>query len=202
MLKYFCFLFVFSPVFLTAEKSSQRKEEYDFRKTIWGMTKETVKRTEKTKPFQEKENQLIYIDTIISLNMAVIYDFIDNKLVTTGYAVLEEHSNENLYISDYKKLKSVLVEKYGEPSDKRADGNEYKEILWLDDLYKDDPNRWGFAISVGDLIYQSFWEINKTEIYMRLYGDNYKISLLMQYSSKQLKHLKEKREEKEKLKNF
>ncbi len=201
MRKHFYLLFVVFPVFLIAEKTTQ-EEEYDFRQTVWGMTKETVKRTEKTKPFKEEDSQLIYIDTIINLNMAVIYDFIDSKLVSTGYAVLEKHSNENLYINDYKELKSVLAEKYGEPSDKWTDGSEYKEIAWLDDLYQDDPSRWGFAISVGDLVYQSFWETDKTEIIMRLYGDNYEISLLIKYFSKKLKHIKEKEEEKEKLKNF
>jgi len=202
MRKYFCLLFVLFPVFLTAEKSAQQKEGYDFRKTVWGMTKETVKRTEKTKPFQEEENQLIYIDTIINLNMAVIYDFVDNKLVITGYAVMEEHSNENLYINDYKELKSVLVEKYGEPSDRGFDDEKYSEIVWLDDLYQDTPSRWGFAISVGDLVYQSFWKTDKTEIAMRLSGDNYEIRLLIKYFSKKLKHLEEKENKEEKMKNF
>jgi len=202
MRKYFYLLFVVFPVFLIAQKPTQEKEEYDFRETLWGMTKETVKRTEKTKPFQEVESQLIYIDTIINLKIAVFYDFIDNKLVSTGYAVMEDHSNENLYIKDYKKLKDALVEKYGKPSDKATDGSDYEEIVWLDDLYQDDPSRWGFAISVGDLIYQSFWETNTTAIVMRLFGDNYKISLLIKYFSKELEHLKEKEEQKEKLKNF
>jgi len=202
MKKVFNLLLILFPIFLIAENATQEKEEYDFRKTVWGMTKETVKRTEKTKPFQEVESQLIYIDTIINLKIAVFYDFIDNKLVSTGYAVMEDHSNENLYIKDYKKLKDALVEKYGKPSDKATDGSDYEEIVWLDDLYQDDPSHWGFAISVGDLIYQSFWKTDKTEIAMRLSGDNYEIRLLIKYFSKKLKHLEEKENKEEKMKNF
>jgi len=195
-------LFIFFPIFLIAEKSAQRKEEYDFRKTVWGMTKETVKRTEKRTPVLDKENNLVYNDTIIDLNMGVFYYFVENKLVRSGYGVIEKHSNKNLYINDYKELKDVLLEKYGKPSDRWFGSDKYKEIVWLNDLYKDDPSHWGFAISLGHLVYQSFWETDETEIALRLNGDNYEISLVISYFSKKLKHLEEKEKEKEKLKNF
>jgi hypothetical protein len=192
----------FIPLFLISQTNSQLKEEYNFRKTVWGMTKESVKHTEKRKPVFDRENDLVYNDTLMSLNMGVFYHFVENKLVSSGYGVIEKHSNKNLYINDYKELKNVLLEKYGDPSDRWFDGEKYKEILWLNDLYKDNPSHWGFAISLGHLVYQSCWETDETEIVLKLNGDNYEIQLNLVYYSKKLKHLEEKEKEDEKLKNF
>jgi len=206
MKKVFNLLLILFPLFLIAEEAPQEKEKYDFRQTVWGMSQREVRVSEKKrKPILEPTKKTVsYLDTIISLNMSVMvtYFFIDNKLVTAGYWVIKEHSNKNLYIDDYKELKSVLVEKYGEPSDKWIDGSDYKEIVWLNDLYKNDPSSWGFAISVGDLVYQSCWEIDKTEIIMRLSGDNYEINLLIKYLSKELKYLEEKEKGKMKKEKF
>ena len=190
------------PLFLISQPKPKPKEEYNFRKTVWGMARESVKLTEKRKPIIDKGNNLAYNDTLIGLNMGVFYNFVENKLVRAGYGVVEEHSNKNLYIQDYKELKGVLLEKYGEPSDKWFGGDKYKEITWLNDLYKDDPSHWGFAISLGHLVYQSCWETDETDIVLRLSGDNYEIQLNLVYFSKKLKDLEEKEKEKEKLKNF
>jgi len=202
MRKYFYLLFFVFPVFLIAEKTTQEKEGYNFKQTVWGMTKQSVKNTEDKDPVQEKEDLLVYRDTILGLDVIAFYHFVENKLVRSGYGLMEEHSNENLYINDYEDLKKALIEKYGEPSDKWINGKDYNEVFWFDDLYKDDPSNWGFAISVGDLAYQLIWLTEETEIYLRLKGDNYKIHLSIAYISRELSILEEKKEKEEKLKNF
>jgi len=172
---------VFIPLILISKTNTQQKEKFDFRKALWGMTKETVRNCEKKDPVRDDKSTLIYRDTIMGLDMAVFYYFVNNKLVRSGYGVMEKHSNDNLYINDYKEIKNALIEKYGEPSEKWVNEKEYKEIVWLDDLYKDDPSRWGFAISIGDLAYQLIWITEETEVYLSLKGDNYKIQLLVSY---------------------
>jgi len=82
-------------------------------------------------------------------------------------------------MDDYKNLKDILMEKYDKPI--------VDKIEWKNDLYKEDKSEWGFAISVGDLVYDTRWEANDTEICLRLSGDNYKIYLVLRYDSKELK---------------
>jgi hypothetical protein len=43
----------------------------------------------------------------------VIYIFAGDKLTRAKYSIIEEHSNKNDYISDYKAIKELLTKKYG-----------------------------------------------------------------------------------------
>ncbi len=165
-------------------------EEYTFRKTTWGMTKEQVKETEKETPY-EHERGLRYEDRILGFDCTLLYIFVEGKLVRTKYIITEEHSNDNQYIMDYDTLKAALIKKYGEPSESNQ--------LWKNDLYKDDSQDWGLAISIGHLVDYARWETLQTDIVIGLYGDNYEVALEIQYSSKELKELEKKEEEKEAL---
>jgi len=119
----------------------------------------------------------------------------NNKLTRSKYVFEEEHSNLNDYIVDYGMLKGFLNKKYGNYSNK-------DDAYWLNDLYKDDLQQRGFAISLGQLFYQSNWPTQKTNIDLLLSGENYKISLVIEYESKQFKNLEQKLKEKNTLKDF
>lgn len=164
--------------------------EYTFRKTIWGMNKEQVKETEKEIVF-DYEIILGYEDRILELDCSLIYFFEGEKLVRAKYVIDEEHSNKNQYITDYNTLKAALSKKYGEPlkSNRR----------WVNDLYEDDPQNWGLAISMGHMWEHTNWETLQTTILLAMYGYENEISLVIEYNSKEFKELKEKKKEKEAL---
>lgn len=84
----------------------------------------------------------------------------------------------------------MLIKKYG----KTILDNDQK---WFNDLYKDDYQQWGFAISLGHLSYNSSWRTPKTKIDLVLSGDNYEISLVIEYTSNQFKGMEEKMNEQE-----
>jgi len=167
------------------ELSSKRH----FRKTYWGMSKEQIKKVESSEFIKEEKgggafkglNMLIYKDNIVSLDCFIVYYLAENQLTRGRYLFIEEHSNENLYISDFKDIKNQLTQKYGKP--KRDD------VIWLNDLYKDDPSDYGMAISVGHLRYLAEWDLPETEIQLVLQGDNYKISCWADYIGKAFKRL-------------
>jgi len=69
-------------------------------------------------------------------------------------------------------------------------------------LYKDDYQRWGFAVSIGHLGYYAMWKTLQTSIVILLQGDNYDITLGIEYMSEELKELEEREKEKELLENF
>ena len=158
---------------------STYSNQYDFRKTNWRMSKEQVKATEKGEIAFEDEEEINYKVEINRSEFLCAYFFLEDKLYRSGYLLNETHTNENDYIDDYKNLKDILIKKYEKPAKDK--------IEWKNDSYKYDKIEWGLAISVGDLIYDTRWETNNTEITLRLSGDNYKIYLVLRYESKELK---------------
>jgi len=143
------------------------------------MSKEQVKATEDKKPGIEDDASLAYKVTINGKEFACAYSFLENKLYAGGYIFIGEHTNENLYIEDYKDIKETLTKKYGKPKTDIPG-------LWKNDLYKDDKSQWGFAISLGHLVYGTSWETSTTRIVFSLWGDNYNIKLALYYTSKEL----------------
>jgi hypothetical protein len=91
-------------------------------------------------------------------------------------------------------LKEFLVKKYGKPIKDSQ--------LWKNDLYRDEYKDWGFAVSLGHLVYFADWETPNTHISLALYGENYEITLAIEYQSKKLKKLEEKEKEKKALDEF
>ena len=168
--------------------------DYTFRKTKWGMSIDDVKSSEPLDVFKENGELLGYKTSVIGKNVFLAYFFIDNKLVRARYVLAESHSNNNDYITDYNDFKKILVKKYGIP--------KKDEALWKNNLYQDDYSHWGTAISIGHLIYLSSWETDNTEINNVLMGDNFDISCMVEYISKNLKEIEEKAQEKKALGAF
>lgn len=111
-----------------------------------------------------------------------------DHLVRGIYLFSERHTNQNDYISDYKTLKKSLTKKYGKPKSSKS--------YWLNDLYKDNYQQWGMAVSKGDLTYYTHFKTDDTEIVLALSGDNYKIDLRIEYQSIKLGKLEHAEKEK------
>lgn len=174
-------------------------EKYDFRKTNWGMSKEEAKATEDKKPSNEDDTIIIYENVeIIGRNFFCSYHFMQNKLYSSHYSIGtilgEVHTNKNDYIDDYESLKKLITKKYGKP--------EKDAVIWKNDLFKNNKQDWGTAISIGHLSYAALWETPTTEIGVALGGNNYEIWLSVGYDSKKLREWAKQLKEKETLKNF
>lgn len=179
-----------------SEVQTVTTNQYDFRQTNWGMSKEEVKATEDKKPFSEDATSLFYKEMeIIGRSFFCHYSFMQNKLYESSYSIGttlgEVHSNKNDYIDDYENLKELFTKKYGKP--------KREEVIWKNDLFKNKKQDWGTAISIGHLGYVATWETPTTEIGMVLAGNNYEIFLSVGYKSKELKEWADKiKEEKAK----
>lgn len=166
----------------------------DFRKTSWGMSRLDVKKVEDQMLLKEKDDILMYTTTILNLNSKLVYIFANDKLTRTKYIIEESHSNKNEYMVDYQRVKEMISKKYGKPySD---------ETSWKNDLYKSDFQEWGTAISLGHLAFSAKWRTPKSHIFLILTGDNFKIKLVVEYSSKQYGKLEEEINEKNETENF
>ena len=158
-------------------------EDYDFRKTNWGMSQKEVLASETSKPIGQNAEMIIYKCKILNKDVLAAYCFIQNKLCKAVYMLKNKHSNTNRFIKDYQDFKKTLTNKYGKPIE--------DETRWEKEFFKDEPSLRGMAVSMGHLTYYCTWETDSTEISLMLTGDNFKINCMMGYESKELKHLQE-----------
>ncbi|PKP61313.1 hypothetical protein CVT91_03460 [Candidatus Atribacteria bacterium HGW-Atribacteria-1] len=156
--------------------------KYDFRKTNWGMSKEQVKATEDKKADYEDNFQLSYDEVTISgksgKDFPCNYYFSADKLYSSAYGLGGRHTNNNLYIDDYEELKEILTKEYGKP--------KTDKVIWKRDVFKDDKSYWGTAVVGGDLSCSAQWETPTTEINLKLFGEDWRIILIVSYESKEL----------------
>ena len=164
-------------------------QEFDFRGTSWGMTAAQVLGSESNEPHELTTEELAYSVEVAELKAYAVYSFIDDTLESAGYIFVEEHSNDNMYIKDYEKVKSILIRKYGEPSE--------DALRWSNDLYKDREDDYGFAISAGHLTMIATWHVDRTTIALALSGDNYEISHVVLYVSIAHSDLRERKKQQE-----
>lgn len=177
-------LFIFITCVLLFFVDSPPAVAQDFRGASWGMTKEEVKQDENLDLIQEDEKNLVYVTAIGGIDCLLIYNFVDDRLYNAMYWMIDEHAIDNGHIDDYRKLKNMLMQKYGTPN--------IDDEIWGRSLYKDEPDRKGFAISIGDLTMLAEWETENTEISIMLWGDNYDIKHAITYESKEYGTIAEK----------
>jgi len=165
------FLVIIITVFWAGVASSA-----DFRNSSWGDSIKKVKLTEKKKPVWAKNEALAYKDHLAGVDVVVYYTFKNGKLVRGSYYSEEKHTNQNDHIDDHKKIVSILEKKYGE---------KFKDdVTWKNDMYKDDEQHWGLAVSMGQLTFFSGWKTDRSYISAILYGDNFNISNSIDYCEK------------------
>ena len=155
----------------------------DFRQEIWGMTQDEVIAIEGTSFIRDNLSNtdaqyIAYITKVMGKDAAVAFYFGPDGLYEARYVFDIKHSNENLYIDDYNNVKEQLIKIYGEPEidlDEVWDTQKHKEY------YSD---RKGDALSYGFLQYLTMFSTDRTDIYMNMSFDNYKIQFVVLYASK------------------
>ncbi|MCP5048343.1 MAG: hypothetical protein GY940_14330 [bacterium] len=173
-------LVFFNVLFGQGEPVEAKTFSTNFRKAKWGMSMAQVKKVETQKLKQQSGTVLMYTDTLLDLPVSCLYQFSGEKLTVGAYVFSQKHTNKNDFISDFQRVKKALTKKYGPPMSNN-------DRLWKNDLYKDDRQQWGFAVSLGHLQFFAFWQTPETRIVLELSGDNYKIKMFLRYDSLKLK---------------
>jgi hypothetical protein len=151
-------------------------DKSDFRVTSWGESRESILMKEGKKDKAGIENLYSFDDYVAGMNCSVVYEFVENKLSGAYYVFNVKHTNENDYIQDFNRLIELLTEKYGNPA--------INMPIWKNSLYKNDKDKYGFAISLGHLIYYASWDLERSDITVKLGGENYNITFVSGYRSK------------------
>lgn len=192
-----CFLLKDDGTWEVASRDStegQDSEKHNFRRTKWGFTVDQVRASEESQAIHQTDDVLVYEDRVADKDFNVAYIFVSNKLVRAKYILKERHSNKADYLLDYATLKKVLKEKYGSPDE--------DESMWRNDLYKDDSDHWGMAVSVGHLILWSKWTLPETSVFLLINGENYDIDVVIEYSGLELASLEKQQSKQQNLDDF
>lgn len=162
-MRYLIILFLVTSVFA----------QNDFRTANWGDSKALVKQKEKKKLLIERENDIMYEDSMLGFSTYVVYYFNqDGKLYQGLYSFDVSHISPDLYFDDYDKIKQNIAKKYGIGTDKDS---------WKDDLFKDSP---GTALTMGYYRKACTWTTEKSTLILGLSGDNLKVGLMLIYTSR------------------
>jgi hypothetical protein len=97
-----------------------------------------------------------------------------NQLYAIMIIFKEKHTNKNDYINDYKDIKELFINKFGNTT-------VSNDMAWGNDLYKNDIQYYGLSVSMGYLSYLSTWKFGDTEINNFLSGDNFKINHILRF---------------------
>ena len=171
-----------------------RNETFDFRQIRWGMSRDQVKASEATPPLVSNNEMIGFKTEVAGKEANCMYGLVDDKVALGMYQLQDLHSNKNDYFEDFAQFKKILAEKYGTP--------KVDEVEWKKKTYKDDPEDWGLAVSIGDLIYRAKWETDRTNILLILYGDKYDVTLMVRYDSKEFRPLFDEARKKKGLSDF
>ena len=153
-----------------------------FQGVPWGCSIEQIKEKMGGDPNIVLDKSVVYQPIKISgLNSGAMFIIKHKQFLRGRYIFIEEHSNDNLFLDDFNTIDKALKNKYGEPT--------RHEVFWRNDLYKDDYSHWGFAMSIGHLVWFSTWEIKDVKIIHMAAGDKYHISHFLEYSEKTMSQL-------------
>ena len=161
------------------ETASAESPNYDFKSFYWGDSREKVISVEGTPDGEgalsgTNSTYIAYETTAVGMDVLLGYYFCDEGLYAVRYILLEEHSNEALYIDDYETFKAALTKKYGKP------------LLDLDNWENDSKkeyyaDRKGDALCYGYLTYETVYSSGTASIVMSMSADNYEITTTVDY---------------------
>lgn len=168
-----CFTIPFTGAGLAESK------DYDFKSFYWGDSSDKVISVEGTPDGEGKltgtnSTYIAYETTAVGMDALLGYYFCDEGLYAVRYILLEEHSNESLYIDDYVKFETALTKKYGKPLlDLENWENDSKKEFYAD--------RKGDALCYGYLTYETVYTSDTASIVMMMSADNYEITTTIDY---------------------
>ena len=135
-------------------------EEFNLRKTRWGMTKQQVISSEKNlKPVVNTNDEISYETSIADIDFILYYRFKQGKLVNAAYNTTEHYNNSYKHVEEYAFLQDILTGKYGEP---------INEIAQVPDEYKENEQKLGLAAKKGLMKLNSQWQTSSTLISLEL----------------------------------
>jgi hypothetical protein len=121
------------------------------------------------------DDALIYIKSgsVIGINALIYLEFSESVFYKGIYLFTQEYIQKNNYNEDFLKIERLLSTKYGEPS--------YDRDSWSNDLYEDDYQNIGLALSAGHLVKRRIWNTDAAKITLYMGGENFEVETALIY---------------------
>lgn len=159
-------------------------DNYDFRKTKWGMTRQEVIKTENRRMLINRSDVISYRESFLNKIYGLHYRFQNEKLVAACYFLNETLNTNDEYETEYIILKEMLIEKYGFPiksglrqlkngKDTDVKGTQFRPVE---------------MVKLGRAEYRTEWETPETHIFLTMQNIDSELFLLISYISKTNKH--------------
>ena len=163
-----------------------------YKNSKWGMTKAQVKKLFPgvTSPKGEPD-VLVKLDKLNGKPISVGFVFVDGKLVRVALRNRQDFVNKNGFLNIYEDWFDLLSTKYGAPAE--------NETAWGNDLYRDDPEDWGMAVSVGHLTRRAAWIAGDTKVTLGIFGERFDVMVGIDYTSTALAGAEDRAQEKQAL---
>ena len=142
------------------------QEDFNFRNTRWGMSKEDVLASESGEPVVKTETQIGYFTEISDMNIYVAFIFGNELLVSTLYALRDMREKLDDSFKDFENFKKILTMKYGESNAGEGD-------VWADPSRGDedglkalllDRPKYEEALKQGEILHAAMWKTDNTWI--------------------------------------
>jgi hypothetical protein len=153
--------------------------DQDFRKIGWGNNMAAVLASQPSEPDFSDDETIAYDGSLAGNSCTICYDFINGKLYSGRYVFADIYSENSRYIEFFESLKDQLSKKYGNP--------KISNYVWANELYQDDINEWGTAVSADHLTLIASWQSESSDIDLVCRGVDYEIKIIIQYQSKNLR---------------
>lgn len=175
------YLIILAAISISTQIFSQTPN--DFRGFSWGKSISEVQKAELSKfILKDKDDALEYADQLAGSDCNVIYTFNENdKLISGTYEFTRAYRNQQLNLQDYKRFRSLLITKYGQP---KTDNSEQTAENNLIDR---------------DLNLNAAWETERSMIKIDLVEHDNKLAMRIHYTTKSLNELDSEKQLKEAL---
>lgn len=180
-MKILLFIFVTVVATLAAGDLAARfsgAEQFDVRQVRWGMTIDEVKAAEKKAGGtfrRQKGERLVYSITMGGQPATIVYTFRNGGLLLADFNFLQKHDDPNQFLADYDSLKAILAETFGKPM--------YTGPKWFLTTFKEQPEKWGFAVSAGHVQFDTHWQTDRSSVNLVLEGGDLNVNLRLNMGS-------------------
>lgn len=176
--------------FITRLERMERFTSIDgYQQTKWGMSAKAVR---KLYPKAKMEGSTLAVaGDVVGRPAVTAFVFTRDRLTRVVIMFADKFVNANNHIVHYGQISDLLREKYGEPASTRAD--------WSQSTYENDPQRWGLALSMGHVAFQTDWTTERTTIALRCGGEGFRAQCGIIYGSVELAEMRDEAERNESL---
>jgi len=150
-------------------------QTFDFRNVNWGMDSAQVKKAEKARYIDSKNNRIMFAGKLDNLDTKIFYYLTSsNQLYKAFYMISMESKNPSDYVKNYLMLQKLLSEKYHSP---------YSQVVHTINGRTITQEDWGSNLVSDNLNLETKWKTLRSDIVLSLYSLNDELFIEISYAS-------------------